>query len=297
MMEKTNLNNQQQYFHICSDGNFASVIFHNPEDFKAAMNRLAILAHKYHIVILAFVLMDNHIHIIARAFSKDDCTLFSHEFKRLTGKYCAHRYGTEGALRRLPVQVLPIEDDDDLKTKICYVLKNPTKARMSMFYNYPWGTGNLYFRNDDGASFPKKCIRVKDLGVNQLRSICQSRQQIPEEWILVDGLILPENYVPIADVEALYKTPRSFMYFLSLNKDDEIEHETSNGDNIRLTDTELRQARNLLSKQLFGTAKLQDLSLPQRLKLARYLRSKYLCSKKQIARIVRLPIDTVISNL
>ena len=296
-MEKTNLNNRKQYYHICSDGNFTSVIFHNPDDFKAAMNRLAILSHKYHIVILAFVLMDNHIHIIVRAFSKDVCTLFAQEFKRLTGKYCAHHYGTEGALRRLPVQVLPIVDEDDLKTKICYVLKNPTKARIAMFYNYPWGTGNLYFRNVKDASIPERGIRVKDLGVNQLRSVCQSRQQIPAEWILVDGLILPENYVPVADVEAFFKTPRSFMYFLSLNKDDEIERETSNDDNIRLTDTELRQVRNLLSKQLFGTAKLLELSLPQRLKLARCLRSKYLCSKKQIARIVRLPIETFISNL
>ena len=296
-MERTNLNNREQYYHICSDGNSASVIFHNPDDFKAAMNRLAILAHKYHVIILAFVLMDNHIHIIARAVSKDVCTMFAQEFKRLTGKYCAHRYGTEGALRRLPVQVLPIVDDDDLKTKICYVLKNPTKARMSMFYNYPWGTGNLYFRNEDGSSFPEKGIRVKDLGVNQLRSVCQTRQQIPAEWILVDGLILPENYIPVADVEAMYKTPRSYMYFLSLNKDDEIEQETFNGDNIRLTDTELRQARNSLAKQLFGTAKLLDLSIPQRLRLARCLRSKYLCSKKQIARIVRLPMETVSSNL
>ena len=295
-MEKTNSNCRQQYFHIYSDGNFASVIFHNPADFKAAMNRLAILAHKHHIVILAFVLMDNHFHIIARAASKDECDLFVHEFKRLTGLYLSRRYGTEGALRRMPVKVSPIQTGDELKTKICYVLKNPTKARMAMFYNYPWGTGNLYFSNaktDD----PDNGMKVKDLGLNESRSVFQSRKKPPEDWTLADGLILPANYVPVSEVESLFKTPRSFMYFLSLNKDDEIDQEDSDGSNMRLTDTELREERNILSRQLFGISKLSDLSVQKRLTIARRLRAKFLCSKKQIARIVRLPLETVVAGL
>lgn len=296
-MEKTNLDSRRQYFHICSDGNFASVIFHDPADFMAAMNRVAILAHKYHLVILAFVLMDNHIHLIVRAESKDDADRFANEFKRLTGLYCSRHYGEKGSLRRLPVKVQTIVGEDELKTKICYVLKNPTKARIGMFYDYPWGSGNLYFRDTGDASFLEMGVRVSDLGLNQSRAVFQSRQKIPKDWVVVDGLILPANYIPVKEVESLFKTPRSFMYFLSLNKDDEIEQETGEGDNIRLTDSELRQERNAISQQLFGIAKLQDLSVPQRLKLARKLRSKYLCSKKQISRIVRLPLETVIAHM
>ena len=296
VMEKTNLNGRSQYYHIYSDGHFASVIFHDSADFKAAMNRLAILAHKYHIVILAFVLMDNHFHIIARAASKDDCDLFVHEFKRLTGLYLSRRYGTEGALRRMPVKVSPIETGYELKTKICYVLKNPTKARMDMFYYYPWGSGDLYFRKGK-TDFPDDGVIVSDFGQNESRSVFQSRTKPPAEWIVVDGLILPSNYIPVTEVESLYSTPRSFMYFLSLNKDDEYEQEDSDGNNMRLTDPELRQERNLLSEQLFGTPKLSDLSVQKRLTLARKLRAKFLCSKKQIARIVRLPLETVIAGL
>lgn len=295
-METTPLNDRAQFYHICSDGNFASVIFHNPDDFKAAMNRLAILALKYHLVILAFVLMDNHFHAVVRATSKDDCDRFAHEFKRLTGLYLARRYGTEGTLRRMPVKVLPIKTDDEVKTKICYVLKNPTKARMAMFYNYPWGSGNLYFRNNE-PGVPKNGIKVKDLGLNESRSIFQSRTQPPGDWILSDGLILPSNYIPVSEVEALFKTTRSFMYFLSLNKDDEIEQEENDGNNMRLTDTELREERNILSKQLFGTSRLSDLSVNKRLTIARRLHAKFLCSKKQIARIVRLPLETILAGL
>ena len=146
----------------------------------------------------------------------------------------------------MPVKVSPIQTGDELKTKICYVLKNPTKARMAMFYNYPWGTGNLYFSNaktDD----PDNGMKVKDLGLNESRSVFQSRKKPPEDWTLADGLILPANYVPVSEVESLFKTPRSFMYFLSLNKDDEIDQEDSDGSNMRLTDTELREERNIES--------------------------------------------------
>ena len=285
-----NHSNRGGYYHVCSDGNFASVIFHNSDDFRAAMNRVACCSLRLRVVILAFVLMDNHFHFIIRAPSEDDAYRFAHEFKRLTGLFLTEKYHLPNSLKKLPVKVLPILDEDGLRTKLCYVLKNPTKARIGMFYDYPWGTGGLYFRKV--GPFLPSCS-VASFAKDTIRKVCQTRVSIPADWQISDGILLPENYVPVMEVEQLFRTTRSFMYYLSLNKDDEIEQEMGEWNALRLTDSELRQERDIYAKEQFGKTRFRDLSAPERIKVARYLRHKFLCSKKQIARIVQVNYETI----
>ena len=290
VMEKNRTNPGRGYYHVCSDGNFASVIFHNPEDFKAAMNRVAVITLRLRVVILAFVLMDNHFHFIILAPDEDAAYRFANEFKRLTGLYLTTKYHQPNSLKKLPVKVLPIPDEEALKTQICYVLKNPTKARIGMFYDYPWGTGTLYFRS---SRQPGPARRADSFTDEAVRMMCQTRITIPGDWLIRDGILIPENYVPVEEVEQLFRTTRSFMYFLSLNKDDEIEQDMGQWNELRLTDSELRQERDLYAQENYGVSRLRDLSLPDRIRVARYLRHKFLCSRKQLARIVQLPLETL----
>ncbi|MCR5710039.1 MAG: hypothetical protein K6G79_06110 [Bacteroidales bacterium] len=287
---KKNQSDGGGYYHICSDGNYASVLFLNPDDFKAAMNRVAGCALRLRVIILAFVLMDNHFHFIIRAPSEDEAYRFAQEFKRLTGLYQTEKYHRPSSLKKLPVKVLPIADEEALKTQLCYVLKNPTKARIGMFYDYPWGTGALYFRKDGAV---KPASSAASFTQDTIRMMCRTRVAVPPDWRICDGILIPENYVPVEEVEQLFRTPRSFMYYLSLNKDDEIEQAMGQWNELRLTDRELRQERDMFAKEKFGTSRLRDLSLHDRIKVARYLRHKYLCSKKQVARIVQLPFETI----
>lgn len=282
------------YYHICSDGNRASVLFPDTRDFKAAMNRIAVLSLRMDVVILAFVLMDNHFHFIVKAPSGDDAEMFANEFKRLTGIYEAHERDVSKSISRLPVKVLDILDADSLKTQICYTAKNPTKARMSMFYDYPWGTGPLYFQK---SKFPSAAKRVDSFTQEQIRKICKTRIDIPGDWLIHDGILLPVNYIPVDEVEQLFRSTRSYMYFLSLNKDDEIEHDMGDWNELRLTDIELRQERDRHARERFGKHRLRDMSIPERLKIARFLKNKYLCSRKQLARIVQLPLEIIEKNL
>ena len=59
------------------------------------------------------------------------------------------------------------------------------------------------------------------------------------------------------------------------------------------TDSELRQERDIYAKERFGKTRFRDLSAPERIKVARYLRHKFLCSKRQLARIVQLKFETI----
>ena len=84
------------------------------------MNRVAVCTLRLRVVILAFVLMDNHFHFIIHAPDEDTAYRFANEFKRLTGLYLTNKYHLPNSLSKLPVKALPIPDDDALKTQICY---------------------------------------------------------------------------------------------------------------------------------------------------------------------------------
>lgn len=275
------------YYHVCSDGHYAAVLFKSNEDYIAAMNRVAVLTLSDNVTVLAFVLMDNHFHFVLRCDCEENCYRFANEFKRLTGKYITDIYNETGSLRKLPVKVIPVEDSVYLKTLIGYVVKNPTQARLGMFYNYPWGSGGVYFRGCAQTESPG--VTAGTLGPEAVRRICRTRVRLPHNWVIANGMILPENYVDSASVERLFKTSRSYMFFLSLNKDEDIEKDLGEWYDLQMIDRELRAARNELLKEMFGTVNIRDLSARDRLLVAKKLRLKFRCSKRQLARIVQLP--------
>ena len=114
-------------WHFSTDGTVQDVLFRDEEDFVAAMNRIYLLAKKYDILILAFCLMDNHIHfILYGAF--DEANRFMHEYVRQTSMSIARKYNLNKNLRNLEIHHQDITDDAYLKTAICYVIKNPPVA-------------------------------------------------------------------------------------------------------------------------------------------------------------------------
>ena len=105
-------------WHFSTDGSFAEVLFRDQTDFVNAMNRLYLLSRKYKLVILAFCLMDNHIHLILYG-ELEECNRFVHEFVRLTSADIALRHELRRELHSLPIHYQKITDDTYLKRAIC----------------------------------------------------------------------------------------------------------------------------------------------------------------------------------
>ena len=172
------------YYHVCSDGNSAAVLFGNEADFKAAMNRVAICATGFPITILAFVLMGNHFHFVMRCDSEDTCRAFISEFKRLTGRYNSMMNRESTSLRSIEVKVIPVTDIDYLRTLVCYVLKNPTKARLD---------SSITIRGGQGMFTLKVKCHTSALSINGLvifPSTLSARCSIPVGFFPGNGLFV-----------------------------------------------------------------------------------------------------------
>jgi len=314
-------------WHFSTDGNSVDTIFYDEADFKLAMNRIFVLSKLFHVVILAFCLMDNHIHFLLWG-EYDECNRFFHELVRRTSISIAARHTEKHKLRKIRISHQVVNDDSYLKTVICYIIKNPPVAGIpSCSYDYPWSSGSLYFRKTGYwttpvwqfdneysdirslsarqmkdafghfSSFSQSCCTGIDTGTSDNESGCGYPFDKGIKFLKEYGIVFPGEYVAYEIVESIFKTQKSFLFFMCKTKDSDVESVGSFLSNLTVPDSELRQYRDELCVEMFGETSIRRLDVSQRLRLARALKARYRSSPKQIARLSGLKYEEVSSML
>ena len=101
-------NNLNEVYHGCTPENHPIIIKDNDE-FRTACTLLAICRHKYpNIVLLAFELMNNHLHLVA-AGSQDDILLMFDEYRTLLEK-CILNHSSSIKLNEFNLKLHRIHD-------------------------------------------------------------------------------------------------------------------------------------------------------------------------------------------
>ena len=129
----------KSYFHVCTDRNRLPWMFQDAEDFRYAVNRLAVGTIVFDVSLLSYVLMDNHIHLVLRA-TMHQCRQFVDSFKKIFGKWIRTKYGVSGHLRDLPTSIIPIRDKETLLETNAYIDRNAIVAGYRFLPGeYLWG--------------------------------------------------------------------------------------------------------------------------------------------------------------
>lgn len=287
-------------WHFTTDGNVVDVIFRNDTDFRSGMNRIYVVLQDFDIIILAFCLMDTHVHFILYG-DFDTCNRFVHEYVRRTSMFITSRYHSLHALENVQVHHQVIDNDFYLKTAICYTIKNPPAGGIRyMAYDYPWGSGSLYFRRSGHWSSagwtspePQDIKLLGELGSRKRRILLGSKHPVPGDVRMVDGIVFPGEYTATDIVEELFKSCKGFNYFLCVSKETDVESRGGFISHLSLPLQEMRQHKQELCQTLFGENNIRRLDTGQRVKLAKALRARYNSSVKQIARLCGLVYDEV----
>ena len=286
-------------WHFSTDGNAVDCLFYDDDDFIAGMNRIYITVRGYNVIILAFSLMDTHVHFVLYG-EFDECNHFMHEYVRRTSIFIAKKHGENNKLDGVPIDYQRVDNDYYLKTVICYTVKNAPVAGVPFnALDYPWSSGPLYFKKAGYWSSPSwqgKENNLSDsgiMGTKTLRKVLKTRD-LPEKNLRMAGsLIFPGEYVAYELVERLFKTTKSFNYFLCRTKEEEVDSKGGTISHLSVPMQEMRQHKNELCLELFNTASIKTLNTSQRLILARTLRSRFNSSIKQIARLCGLVYNEV----
>ena len=287
-------------WHFSTDGNAVDAMFEGEEDFIAGMNRIYVTVRGYQVIILAFSLMDTHVHFILYG-TFDECNRFMHDYIRRTSRHIAIRHGENNKLADVPLNHQVVDTDFYLKIVICYTIKNaPVGGIPFLAGDYPWSSGPLYFRHPGYWSsptwmkeMPKDTATFAGQTIQRQRKTLHTRET-PEETVpMIGELVFPGAYVAYELVEHIFKTCKSFTYFFSITKEDDVDARGGQLSRLSIPMQEMRQHKNELCRELFGVNSIKTLSVQQRIRLARALRSRYNSSLKQIARLTGLVYEEV----
>ena len=261
--------------------------FRDEEDFKVAMNYIAIQAFSWpEVIVFAFILMSNHVHFVLQGEERDVIG-FINKFKQRYALYYHHKYGVVEFLRRNSVHFKEIPlADEALEMAIAYVQMNAVAANIcDRPDHYPWGTGSVFFNLNPPAG-----MRTGSHSGRRIRDMLHTRfVRFPDNWIISEaGYILPMSYVAVKTVEGVFKTPKRMNYFLRTSS--KARKIIENGDSAlpAFRDQIILQALPDLCRSLFHQNGFEYLSQDERVELVRQIRYRFSADSKQIARVCGL---------
>jgi putative transposase len=131
--------------HIIQRGNNRQVIFVDRQDFETMLGLLAENAQKFAVAIHAYVLMDNHFHLLATPATAEALPLMMQAVGRSYVRYFNQRHGRSGTLWEGRYRSTLIETERYLLACMVYIDLNPVRAGMAAQPGaWPWSSHTHY---------------------------------------------------------------------------------------------------------------------------------------------------------
>ncbi len=317
-------------YHCYTDGSCADVMFPDTDAKVYGMNVIPALAQKVGVVVIAFVLMDNHVHFCLCG-AEENCRRFMKLYVFAVANYLTKRLGHERNGRGFRYSVLAITTKGQLMKTIAYIFRNPLAAGFDrMPSEYLWSNASdcfvrpreerhyitsrevsgdsrisattpsnvpMYIGGDfneyaisDRSMIKKRSIG--DLTMVERRNILKTRHIYPAEWTFDEyGIINPRHYSGGRIVEKkIFGSVRRFLYYLAMKCEDEVNDSMLRNRGVFLNDADVRGRAKALSQEKFGRQDIRRLPLDQKIQLVRALRKTMSCPNTQMARVIGEPV-------
>ena len=137
--------------HLIVRGNNRKVVFGDDPDRQAYLGWLKEATLKHDCQLHAYVLMDNHIHLLLSASDTNSLSRLPQYVGRKYVPYFNHKYGRTGTLWEGRFKASLIDSDQYLLTCMRYIELNPVRAQMVKHpREYRWSShrGNAYQQTD-----------------------------------------------------------------------------------------------------------------------------------------------------
>ena len=271
-----------EYYHAFTRGLEKDLLFYGDAEFLYGMNIIPRYLKLSGTRLLAFCLMDNHVHFVLEG-CRAACNQFIINYKRTVFSFLK-----KCRERDIPETTVPgivgIESTDSLLTVIAYVLRHPVAAGSCTH-----ATADSCMHRTSDSCMPRK---IEELPRRERKRCFIDGPEYPGHWTVDgNGMIYPENYTEVAKVEGLFRSVKRYLYYLSSAREAEVN--LTMGHEIRLSDTELRREASAICLERFGTASVGLLTIAQKLQVCKLLRIRFGASYKQLGRVIHIDSDTI----
>ena len=280
---KDPFNGQRGCYHLSSSHLETQCVFRSEKDFIFAVNTLALLLPNFNVYLIAYCFMDNHLHILISG-TMNQCLAF---YDRVTHRISINAWklhGITGILKQEDVDIVAVRDEQQLKNEICYIHRNPYKARIASPNSYKWSSADVYFN-----VFTPSGTKVATLSAREKRRIFNTHLPVPDQYEFQEGRILNKSFVSVRNASEKFRD--SVEYFDILRKFSlEAIVESNHGihESITFGDTELRERIKDICAHEYHEESHTLLSRKDLLRLAITLRNRFGAQQPQLSRLLGL---------
>lgn len=276
-------------YHLCMDRLEERWLFHTPEDYRLGMASIALAHLKYAIRVYAFELMPNHLHCILHGTGEQCSRTFSFIKRRLSEQLL--RKGYPSLPDNYGFKLIPIPDDDALKSQILYTLRNPYEKNYCIPGGHLWGSGYLYFNELAGYIRGEK---VSGLHLAEIRRAIGSNEILPSEWEVHPDLgVLPRNYIMIDEVEGLFSSAKEYLTRLVKEYESAVKIAKSLNETIDFSEAEVRDIVNTELRNSYPGRLFKNLSNEEKCRVAVRLNEMMGLTTTQLSRALYLSELTI----
>lgn len=275
------------FYHVCTKGAETDIYFRNEEEMNLALNVIALAVFATGCRLLAFAVMSNHFHFVIEG-PVEACVKFFEEFRSRLCKALPSADARD-EFRKSTVSYIKIEDLNQLKTEIAYVVRNPFAANRNVnMFSYPWCSGYLYFNGNrslmrEGEQLCKKTIDFR-------RSFMHSRLVDANPGVmLLDGVAMPTCFVDYRRAESFFDDAREFQHCLLKNVESQVVIAKRIGEAVSFDDYDLRSIMFHKCNKEYHVSSHKELDNASLVTLAKTLKHEYGASNAQLARILNKP--------
>ena len=275
-------------YHFSSSHQDTRLLFRSAKDFIFGVNTLALLLPGSNVQIIAYCLMDNHIHILLIGKYRDCLKYYDRVVHRIA-LMVGRDYGVNRILRKDDVDIVAVMTDKQLKNEICYIHRNPYKARISSPLSYEWSSADMYF-----ALNQTRGIKTNEMSVAEAKTLFRTHEPIPESYEHKDGRILNRSFVSCE--KAMEKFISSVEYFDILRRyslESEVEESHGIHESVVFSDAELQERIKSICVKEFHVDSHLALCRKDLLRLTRIVSSRYGARPAQLSRLLGVDKDTL----
>lgn len=267
------------------------LLFRSEEELNAALNILGLSVIECNVCLLAFALMNNHMHLIFEASQEDAVECYRLIQARLAVSF--RREGRQALAQAAVPEAVPIDSLKQLRDEIAYVVRNPFVDRTNVnLFAYKWCSGYLYF--NDLLDWLPKGIPADKMSFDQRRAFKHSRDaSIDPRLRVLDGTAMPVSFVSYKRAMSFFENARQFVQCVMKNVEAQVEIAKRLGEDFLLDDTELWSIARRICRSQYKVEKPKELASEDRARLIKTLKYDYTASNQQIARCLGLPVSIV----
>lgn len=300
-------------YHLCLSAGKDGLLCRNEEDYTRMVNCICLAALRTDTDLLAYSVMSSHVHICARTKCQEE---FMACMRYMFTRYFNNCHSRTGRLGEMKHFVLELNGLYHTLAAISYVLRNPLHHGVAATpFAYRFSSVNAVFRTALGKTLPSSLPR------KSMYRYLPDSFNLPDHVVMDEsGLLIPDSVIDVADVEHLFVTPRSFMYYMNRlsgkSWEDEQGKDASDSAPITLLDIEkghniqemlaaehgkadyntvsdidvCKVIDNYLRDHVPDVKSVYELSEDSRKRIARDIRARYFFQKSQLSRCLFIQI-------